>query len=109
MTRIGRRDQLVTLERFTTSQDSYGEDQQDWAPIGQEWAAVYYGSGSERRQAAMEQGGQTATFAMLANPITLGVKLTDRIVHAGGAYDIEGIMPDTPRRGEIEIIATRSA
>lgn len=109
MPRIGRRDQLVTLERATSSQDSYGEEQATWATIGQEWAAVYYGRGNERRQAAMEHGAQPATFAMLSNPITLGLQVTDRIQHAGAAWDIEGIALDTPSRGHLEITATRSA
>lgn len=107
--RAGRRDQLVTLERATTGQDAYGEEISTWGSIGQEWAAVHYGRGSERRQAAMEQGQQPATFGMLSNPITRSLTLADRIDHAGAKWDVEGIAPDTPRRGEIEITATRSA
>ena len=109
MTGIGRRDQLVTLERATTSQDAYGEETSAWSTIGQEWAAIWYGRGSERRQAAMEQGAQPATFNMLSNPITRSLTLTDRLSHGGASWDIEGIAPDTPRRGEIEVTATRSA
>lgn len=108
MTTIGRRDQLVTLERATAMRDGYGEDAPNWATIGQEWAAVWFGKGAERRQAAMEQGQQAATFGMLANPITEGLTLADRIVHAGSVWDIEGIAPDMPRRGEIEVTATRT-
>ncbi|MBB3034051.1 head-tail adaptor protein [Alteriqipengyuania lutimaris] len=107
MVRIGRRDKLVTLERATMAQNDYGEEVPTWSAIGQEWAAVFYGRGDERRQAAMEQGSQPATFGMLANPITLGLKVTDRIQHAGTVWDIEGMAPDTPRRGEIEITAVR--
>lgn len=107
--RAGRRDQLVTLERASTVQDEYGEEQETWAPIGKEWVAVFYGRGSERRQAAMEQGQQPATFQLLSNPITRSLTLTDRIGHAGAAWDIEGIAPDTPARGLIEVTAVRSA
>ncbi|MBX7459551.1 head-tail adaptor protein [Qipengyuania huizhouensis] len=109
MASIGRRDQLVTLERATTVQDEYGDEIPSWSTIGQEWAAIYYGRGSERRQAAMEQGAQPANFGMLANPITLGLTVKDRINHAGATWDIEGIAPDTPRRGEIEVTAVRAA
>ncbi|MBX7496766.1 head-tail adaptor protein [Qipengyuania sp. 6B39] len=105
--RIGRRDQLVKLERATVTQDAYNEDVESWGTIGQEWAAVFYGQGSERRQAAMEQGQQAATFNMLSNPVTQGLRLTDRIAHAGAAWDIEGIAVDTPCRGEIEVTAVR--
>lgn len=108
MTRIGRRDQLVTLERATSSQDAYGEETPAWSTIGQEWAAVWYGKGDERRQAAMEQGSQPATFGFLSNPVTTGLRITDRIQHAGAAWDIEGIAPDTPKRGYVEVVAVRA-
>lgn len=103
----GRRDQLITLERATVTQDGYGEEVEAWASIGNEWAAVYYGRGDERRQAAMEQGWQPATFNMLANDRTRGLTLKDRLTLNGAVFDIEGIAPDTPKRGQIEITAVR--
>jgi head-tail adaptor len=111
----GRRDQLVTLETATTAQDDYGEEISTWGPIGggtnptQEWVAVYYGKGDERRQAAMEQGAQPATFEMLSNATTRALTLKDRITLDGAAWNIQGIAPDTPQRGTIAITATRSA
>ena len=104
-----RRDQLVTLQRYTTTQDDYGEEVQTWADLGTEWAAVFYGRGDERRQAAMEQGSQPATFQMLANLNTLGLTIRDRIVLDGVNWDIVGLAPDTPKRGLIEVTATRAA
>lgn len=103
-----RRDQLVTLERFTAPENEYGEEVKDWAAIGTEWAAVYYGKGSERRQAAMEQGSQPANFQFISNTQTRGLTLKDRIEH-NGAWDIVGISPDTPERGLLEVTAVRAA
>lgn len=109
----GRRDQLVELQRAGTTQDQYGEEIQAWPPdggsiLGTEWAAIFYGRGDERRQAAMEQGSQAATFQMLSNPITRALTVKDRIEYEGN-WDIEGIAPDMPKRGYIEIAAVRSA
>lgn len=105
----GRRDQLVTLQRYTTTQDDYGEETQTWADLGDEWAAVFFGRGSERRQAAQEQATQIATFQMLSNPVTAALLPSDRIVHAGANWDITGPPAlDTPKRGEIEIEAVRA-
>lgn len=104
----GRRDQLVTLQSFTATQDEYGEEVQTWADIGTEWAAIYWGRGDERRQAAMEQGTQAATFNMLSNTLTRSLTLRDRISGEAGTFDIVGIAPDTPKRGELELTATRS-
>jgi len=104
----GRRDQLVIIERFTTTTNEYGEEIPAWATHGSEWVAVFYGRGDERRQAAMEQGNQAATFQMLSNSLTEDLLLKDRITHNRSYWDIVGISPDTPRRGLIEVTATRS-
>lgn len=107
--RAGRRDTLVTLEGFTAAQDEYGEETKTWAALGQEWAAVFYGRGDERRQAAMEQGAQPATFQMLGNDVTRALTIRDRLNVEGVTWDIQGIAPDTPKRGFIEVTGVRSA
>lgn len=104
----GRRDQLITIQRATVTTDDYGAEVPTWATHAQEWAAIFYGRGDERRQAAMEQGSQAATFQVLANAATRTVTLKDRIEHDGAVWDIQGISPDTPKRGSIELTATRS-
>lgn len=105
---IGRRDQLITLQTYTTTQDAYGEETQTWATAGQEWAAVFYGRGEERRQAAREQGSQTATFQVLDNAVTRAMTVAGRIVHDGANWDITGKASDTPKSGLIEFTAVRS-
>ncbi len=107
MTSAGRRDSLITLQRFTATQDEYGEEIQTWADRGKEWAAVYLGRGDERRQAAQEQAVQAATFNMLSNGLTRGAKVEDRIVWDGSNWDVVSIAPDAPKRGEIEMTAKR--
>lgn len=97
---------LIALQRYTSTQDEYGEEVQTWASLGQEWCAIYFGRGDERRQAAAEQGTQAANFQMLANLTTLGLKIEDRIVLDGLVWDIVGISPHTPKRGLIEVTAT---
>lgn len=105
----GRRDQLVTLQRYTATQDDYGEEVPTWADLDEEWAAVFFGRGSERRQAAQEQASQVATFQMLSNDTTTGLLPRDRIVHAGANWDITGPPAlDTPKRGKVEIEAVRA-
>jgi head-tail adaptor len=103
------RDTLVTFERVTTTQDDYGEEVgTEWTELGKEWANVNWGRGDERRQAAMEQGAQPATFTVLDNPMTREVGLKDRIVLDGTAYDITSNVPGK-KRGERDITATRAA
>ncbi len=105
----GRRDVLVSLERATVVQDPYGEEQLTWGALGSEWCQLFYGRGDERRQAAMEQGQQAATFNMLANKRTRGLTLKDRLTADGVVWDIVGLAPDTPGRGQFEATAVRAA
>ncbi len=115
MTTIGERDEIVLLERATTTQNEYGEEIEAWGPLDggpdpvKENTKIYYGRGDERRQAAMEQGRQPATFNVLSNERTRSLTLTDRLTMDGVVFDIEGIAPDHPRRGELEITAVRAA
>lgn len=102
----GRRDTLITFQRLSASQNEYGEEVGSWASLGQEWAAVIWGRGDERRQAAVEQNNQAATFQVLSNETTRAVDVKDRIVSAGN-WDIVGIA--SPRRGELEFSAVRAS
>jgi head-tail adaptor len=103
----GARDTLIAFDRATVTQDAAGEEVSTWASLGEEWSFVNWGRGDERRQAAMEQGEQAATFTVLSNPMTDAVGLKDRIVLDGAAYDITSNEPGK-KRGERDITATRS-
>jgi len=105
----GKRDQLIELQTYTTTTDDYGGETQTWTTAAEEWAAVFYGRGDERRQAAMEQGQQPATFQVLDNDVTRAMTVSGRIVHDGANWDIVGKALDTPERGLIEFTAVRAA
>src|SRR3546814_17888757 len=72
-------DQKITLQRFTATQDEYGEEVQTWADLGAERAKKFQGRGDERRAAAREQGTKVATFMMHSNSRTRGLLVRDRI------------------------------
>ena len=103
----GRRDRKVTFERASVTQDDYGEEVATWAPLGSELANVLYGTGAERRQAAMEQGQQALTIRTLATGTTRGVTLKDRVVLDGEALDLVGI--SQIGRLEMEFTAIRAS
>lgn len=105
--KAGNRDKRIGFERATVTQDTYGEEIENWQPFVSRWAQVWMGKGSERRELAAERGKQAATFGILADSETRSLTLKDRLTYAGSNWDIEGIAPDTPKRGEIEITAVR--
>jgi head-tail adaptor len=104
----GRRYVKIHLQRATVTQDGAGEETPVWADTSEEWAAVFYGRGDERRQAAMEQGQQAATFQVPSNAATRATRLKDRLVfdETGAVWDVVGVSLDTPKRGKVEITAT---
>lgn len=102
----GKRDTRIAFERGVPVEDDHGEEVPAWAEIGERWAAVLWGRGEERREAAREGGAQPATFVVLADSLTRTVLVTDRITGAGGTWNIRGI---APRAGaEIEFSAVRA-
>lgn len=102
----GRRNQLIILQRYTAVQDELGEEVPTWSELGSAWAMVFYGKGDERRQAAVEEGKQSATFRVLATTLTRGVGIKDRISHLSSLWDIVGIAPMD--RTVIEFTAVRA-
>jgi head-tail adaptor len=104
----GPRRNLVTFQHATVTQDEYGEEVSTWNDLGKEWAAIFWGRGDERRQAAMEQGQQAATFQVADSSMARSVTLKDRIIHGADIFDIVGIAPDLPKPGYREFTATRA-
>lgn len=103
----GRRDQRITFQRNVPTESEHGDQLPGWTPLGDAWAAVHYGRGDERRQAASEQRVQSATFVVATCAMARGVTVLDRIVHAGQAWNIIGIVP-REQKGEIEYDARRA-
>lgn len=102
----GRLKWRVTIERFTVTQDDFNEDIEAWAPLATRSAAIYYGKGEERREAAMETASQAASFEMIADSVTRSVTVKDRLSYDGGTWDITGISP--LGRSGISFTATRA-
>lgn len=107
MTRIGRRDTLIAFEAKTVTNNDHNEEIETWAEAFREWARVIWGGGSERRQAAVEQGQQTATFVVPDNARTRALTIANRITRGGEAWDITGIADGIPGELEFTAVAAR--
>jgi len=102
----GKLKNRVAIQRFTTAPDEYGELIETWAGLTARWAAIFYGKGEERRQAAVEQGKQSASFVMRDDSVTRTVTIRDRLSFAGDVWDLVGI---SPLDGDIEFVAVRAS
>lgn len=104
-----RRKYRIIIERYDdVGRDALNTPIKAWAPYCQEYAAVYFGSGSEQREAAQIGGAQAATFEVLSNGKTRGIRLTDRIQFDGGTWDIRAVAPLGLNEG-VKINAVRAS
>lgn len=103
----GRYDRRVTFQRATTARSPLGgKTASAWTDLGSRQANVLFGTGAERRSAAVEQGTQAATFRLRLDSLTRTVTDQDRLTCEGLTYDITGLAPIG--RTEIEITGVAS-
>lgn len=107
MSRFGRLDRRITIQKRTVTTDAYNAQEEHWKDIRRESAAYNPGSGSERRIAAQETGEMAATFTVHASALTKAINPADyRIEFDCAIWDI--IATAAPDRGRmIEITARR--
>lgn len=103
------RDRQIIIERLNAHVDSRGHPTKDagWGRYAAEWAAVYFGTGSEQRAAAQVQSVQAASFEVLSNDKTRGILTSDRIVFDGGYWNIRSVAPIGRNQG-VKINAVKS-
>lgn len=106
----GRRHHSITFQRLSATEDALGgTDGSAWSNMfaSARPAAVFYGTGAERRAAAAEQAAQAATFNVLADSETRTVNVKDRVIFNGAAWDITAVTPiGGPVAAEIDFTAT---
>lgn len=109
MTPAGQRDQRIAFERAGAPRGALGV-KTPGAPValGSRWAKVLFGTGAERRAAAVEQAVQSATFRCLADELTRTIVVSDSIVHRTVRYDVTGIAPIGVGPAEFEFTGTAS-
>jgi head-tail adaptor len=84
----GERPQYVVVQRKTVSVDDYGQEIATWHDLATGYAAILYGSGQERREAAQENATVAATFDFDWNPTLAAVRPTDRLLCFDVVWDV---------------------
>ncbi len=94
--RSGALDRIVTLERFTTTENEYGEEIEAWAPLRTVAAQVVQQSGREFLAAAMTQAEVRVLFRIRWIE---GIRPTDRINYEGRLHNIHEVKELGRREG----------
>jgi SPP1 family predicted phage head-tail adaptor len=89
-TPAGKRRDRITFARVTVTQDDYGGEVENWAPLFDRSAWIIYGTGQERREAAQLNATVAATFNVPRDPETLTIRAKDRIEFDGAEWNITG-------------------
>jgi head-tail adaptor len=103
-----KRDHLIRFALPVTQENAFGEPvEESLADAGSAWAAISYGTGRERREAAIERSDLTATFITLQSAATRAIGTEHVILFDGHRWDITSAAPFD--RHEIEFTTTRVA
>lgn len=99
----------ITFQKRTVAQDDYsGHDVETWRNWFDEYAAIFYGTGTEQRAAAQLQGEQSASFEVLSNTRTRELTIADyRIVDRGVTWNIRALS-DLGFNDGVKVTAIRS-
>ena len=91
--RIGQSDRRITVERYTTSTNDYGERVQTWATLLTVWAELMKtGKGmTERITTDQDMPVQRLRFKIRSSSDSRGIKADDRVLYNSKYYNIQGI------------------
>ncbi|AVP57751.1 phage head closure protein [Pulveribacter suum] len=94
----GRLDQRVTLEKFTTTTDGWGQPVQSWTPLATVWAAAEPLVG---REFIAAQAAQSEVTARIRIRWRGDVNSQVRVVHRGKTYDVQSVIDPRSERKEL--------
>src|SRR3546814_1174641 len=96
--RTGDMDRRVTLQRFTTTQDEYGEEIQTWTDLATVFAEVRQQGGKEYLVAATTLAERRVVFFLRWFP---GLTVEDRVSYDGLLHNIKEVR-EIGRRDGVE-------
>jgi len=90
--RIGKSDRRITVERYTTSTNAYGERVQTWSILLTVWAELMKIEGTtERITTDQDMPVQRVRFKIRSSSDSRGIKADDRVLYNSKYYNIQGI------------------
>jgi head-tail adaptor len=105
--KAGLRDRKIQfLQATVTKETGSGVEVETFAALTFAWAQVFFGTGSERREASAAGGVQSATFRCLSTSTLRSVTRRDLIVFDNVTWGISSISTVGAQGHEIEFTAT---
>jgi SPP1 family predicted phage head-tail adaptor len=99
----GKRDQRVTVQRFTSTDDGYGGQVESWSTYCTRWVEVKPLSGRERNQAQQTESPANYRMVFPRDSVTAEITTADRVVWQGKTGQIRFIADAGDRPTEFYI------
>ncbi|MBS4048573.1 MAG: phage head closure protein [Alphaproteobacteria bacterium] len=99
----GKRDQRVTVQRFTSTDDGYGGQVEAWTDLAIRWCSVEPMSGRERNQAQQTESPANYRVTLPWDSVTKAITTADRVVWNDKTGNIRFIADAGPRPIEAKI------
>tara|TARA_R100001015_G_C4626020_1_gene184814 strand:- start:355 stop:693 length:339 start_codon:yes stop_codon:yes gene_type:complete len=90
--RIGKSDRRITIQRYTTTTNVYGERRLDYSTLITVWAELMKTEGiTERISTNQDMPVQRVRLKIRSSTDSRGIKADDRVLYDGKYYNIQGI------------------
>lgn len=99
--KAGKLRHQITIERFTSGQDEFGQPIEAWETVGTVAAAVEPLKG---REFIAAQAAQSEVTTRIRLRYLAGITAADRITHGGTVYNVLSIIDKDMRNIELELM-----
>lgn len=103
--RAGRLRHRLTVERFTTTQNAFGEEEQTWATLATVWGGIEPLRGNERQRAMQVQSTEEVRIVLRWSSEIADLNAADRVVFGSKVYDISAVLSIDERNREFHVMA----
>lgn len=101
MLQAGSLNSRVSILTPSTSQDAIGQRVPTWDTLGGAWANIRHLSGTAAIKAS---GDATVVQASIRLRYRTDITPAMRVLHAGTAYNIKAVLPDTVGKEHIDLV-----
>lgn len=95
--------QRIRLQKFISTQDSFGESRGTWSDIASVWADIRYLNGKEYLAAQMEVNKAAISIRIRWRN---DIEPTMRALYGNVIYNIEAVLPDMQRRMHLDLVCS---
>ena len=95
--------QRICLQKFISTQDSFGDTRGAWRDIATVWADIRYLNGKEYLASQIEVNKASVSIRIRWRN---DIEPTMRVLHGNDIYNIEAVLPDIQKRMHLDLVCS---